>query len=468
MSKRPSPVRPERLPLALAFASLLLASGPDDGRAAELAAAAPEHETQADCQSLRPAPRPKMAFLNFFWHSPEEFECTMLEPRGGPIDSTRKGYYRRRFRRLARHGVDVLGFVFTGFGSRDPDVDGGTPHTVRDGRNLERAIAVAARGELPFFIYYDLVVRTAVRSKLCLVPPPADGKSCRQTWQRPVSEYDLRDPVLFDQLRGDMRRIKDDLILPHLDAYYFLEDERGRPILDSEGLPRPVIALYVARELVANGALKRLVRKVTRDYRADGLGQPAFVLDTIFWNDPLPRRIVKRFGTAATAVTSFFPVNALAAERRSIGSMRGWVPAMGELYADAAAKIATADGLSHLQVWPGIGTMFDNRRMRNAECQPYFFDHTPPMHFHLDDAEDWRAMLAMGFGSTYTAGRDCAPPRGRRPQSLVINYDNEWRESAVTDCVAGGPGGTVEFPFRFGCSLLEVAREEDRWQPLSP
>ncbi len=426
----------------------------------------PEDGTAAaeELRRMEPLPGAKIAFLNYFWHRPAEFGCTMLVPRGGAIDAAdtgRGGYFHRRFRRLRRAGVDVLAFAFTGFAGPDPDVDGEEPHTVRDGRNLAAAIPRALDVGLPYFIYYDLATRTAVRSKRCLTPEPAESYACRNPAHRPVSAYDLEDPVLFEQLLGDLLRIKDDLILPHRRGYYMLEDVEGRPVLDERGLPRPVLAIYVARDLTPNRGIKRLVRTVTRHYQRDGLGRPAFVLDSIFWHDPAGARVARRFGKSAAALTSFFPVNPLVAELRGIETMAGWVPAMRELYAAAAAEVERRPRLAGLQIWPGIGAMFDNRRSRGPGCEPFRHPFYATTRWHLRGREDWRAMLRMGYESARgPAARDGAA--SVRP--LVINYENEWRESAVTDCVKKAAGGRLEYPFNFGCALLRVVAEEDRFR----
>ena len=92
---------------------------------------------------------------------------------------------------------------------------------------------------------------------------------------------------------------------------------------------------------------------------------------------------------------------------------------------------------------------------------------TPESFWHLRDARDWRQMVQMGYKSAYTLESTCvqagAPADdGPTPQTLVINYDNEFRESAITDCVTRNRDGSVQFPYRFGCSLLKVVRQEDR------
>ncbi len=420
-----------------------------------------------DPRRMETLPGAKIAFLNYFWHRPAEFHCSMLVPRQGAIDSADtgpNGYYHRRFRRLRRAGVDVLAFVLTGFASPDPDVDGKEPHTVRDGRNLAAAIPRAESVGLPFFIYYDLATRTAVRSKLCLTPEPAEDFECRNPAHRPVAAYDLEDPVLRAQLLGDLLRIKDDLILPHRASYYMLEDAAGDPVLDEHGLPRPVLAIYVARALAPNRGIKRLMRAVTRHYRRDGLGRPALVLDSIFWHDPAGARVARRFGRSAVALTSFFPVNPLVGELRGIETMRDWVPAMEELYAAAAVEVERRPRLAGLQIWPGIGTMFDNRRVRSPGCEPFRHPYYATTRWHLGSREDWRAMVRMGYASA-RGPAEPGPAAGLQP--LVITYENEWRESAVADCVRRAAGGRLEFPFNFGCALLRVVAEEDRF-PARP
>ena len=159
------------------------------------------------CQAeMRPARRPKMVFLNYFWYRKFEFECTMMRPKTDAIDSRDTdvgGYYDKRFRRLKKKGVDVLGFVFTGFEKPDDDIAGQVPHTAKHGRNLKNAISRAEDAGLPFFIYYDLAIRTAVKSHLCNVPEPIEQHSCRKPEHTPITGYDLTDPVIFPQLRQD-------------------------------------------------------------------------------------------------------------------------------------------------------------------------------------------------------------------------------------------------------------------------
>ena len=431
-----------------------------------LSSAPPEDGCEPEMQ---PAARPKMVFLNYFWYRPFEFDCTMMQPKSGTINSRDtgvKGYYHKRFKRLKRNGVDVLGFVFTGFEKPDDDVAGEPPHTVKHGRNLKGAISRAEDVGLPFFIYYDLAIRTAAKSHLCKTPAPANQYSCRDPDHSPISSYDLTDPVVFPQLRKDFIRIKDDFILPHLDSYYMLEDEDGNLILDENGLPRPVIGIYIAREFKANAGIRHFVNRLKVRFKRDGLGTPAFVLDTIFWNDPVREPVLKRFDDSVVAVTSFFPVNQVTADDLGIFNMAQWVPALRALYRDAALGLQESDRLSHLQVWPGIATQFDNRRRPLSYCAPPSIVGTPESFWHIRDSEDWRDMLRMGYESTYRVASSCrgAPSDRPIPQTLVINYENEFRESAVTDCTSKTASGQIKFPYKFGCTLLKVVKSEDRYK----
>ncbi|MDX1502271.1 MAG: hypothetical protein R3325_07895 [Thermoanaerobaculia bacterium] len=430
--------------------------------------AVPEEPGGTCAPALVNPARPKLVFLNYFWYKPEEFQCNMLVPSDGPVDSNDSGfngYYHRRFKRLERHGVDVLGLVLTGFDRPDPDVDGNVVGTWRHGRNLQKAAFLAGDVGLPFFVYYDLAVRMSSMQKLCKTPAPASQYRCRNPQHTPVDIYDLRKASIYHQIRRDLLRIKDDLILPFVNGYYMLENEAGQRILD-DGLPRPVIGIYISRELVANNRINRLLDFVVRKYREDGLGRPAFVLDNIFWDDPVHRDVVERFGDTAVALTSFFPVNQPVATERGVTRMLEWVPHLRKLYSDAGEALLADPDLHALQVWPGVASMFDNRQTRTASCVGFQDPLTPQMRWHLHGKEDWRALLNMAYESTYRVQRGCAEGSdGELPvQSLVINYENEFRESAVTDCVRKTSDGRISYPFHFACELLRVAREEDRWR----
>ncbi|MDX1502270.1 MAG: hypothetical protein R3325_07890 [Thermoanaerobaculia bacterium] len=459
-----------------------LSAGSVGGAALLLLLAAPRPADAAACDDggLQPVARPKLAVLTYFWHKPKQFQCTRIVPRGGPVDSADTGwggYYHRRFRRLKEHGVDVLGFVFTGFAPPDPAVDGSRPSTEFDGENLAAAVPLARDVGLPFFLYYDLKVRTAAKSLRCRVADPA-GTPCRNPKHKPLRNFELKKRVLFRQLRDDFLRIKDDLILPNLDSYYMLEDEAGRPILDERGLPRPVIGIYIARNLEPDRRLEKLVQVVTRAYRRDGLGQPAFLLDAIWWYDQehdevhecvdpdeevVSDRLLDRFGGSVAAVTSFFPVGAAHAEKCGIETMRRWAPAMSGLYAEAAAELDERPG-STVSIWPGIAAMFDNRRRDRRQCELEREPTTVRAAWLIDGPGDWRRLLRMAYDAARAPAACVSPdePGPIRPQALVVNYDNEFRESAVTDCVRT-QGGEAVYPYRYGCELLEVVREEDRW-----
>lgn len=427
-----------------------------------------QSEGPEDCElAMRPARRPKMVFLNYFWYRTWEFDCTMMRPKSEVIDSRDtdvNGYYHKRFRRLKKNGVDVLGFVFTGFDRPDPDARGEDPHTWKHGRNLKNAIGRAEDAGLPFFIYYDLAIRTAAKSHLCKVPAPANRFRCRDSRHDPIDSYNLTDSAVFPQLRKDFLRIKDDYILPHLDSYYMLEDEEGNLILDENGLPRPVIGIYIARDFVPNGGIRHFVDRVKFRFKRDGLGTPAFVLDTIFWHDPVREPVLQRFGDSVVAITSFFPVNQITADERGILKMADWIPHMRDLYREAAQGLQENAKLSHLQVWPGIATQFDNRRRPLDYCEPPPIVQTPESFWHIRGRQDWRDMLKMGYDSAYTLQTGCGqvPTEKQAPQTLVINYENEFRESAVTDCASRTASGQIKFPYKFGCALLKVVRSEDR------
>ena len=423
-------------------------------------------------------PSPKLFVTDFTWYHPNERDdghlnerslaCTRAAPRRafGEIAATdylsSAGYYGEKYQRFRRRGVDGIAFMMT---DRVPDSF--------DGSNLVQAARLAREAGLQFFAYYDLFVRTAKESRMILCLP---GSQCRlPPGATRVPSYNLAArPRLYEQLRDDLVSLAEHVVQPHMDAaeggYLMLEDAAGRRVLDEQGLPRPVIAIYIAREFSDKPAslarLGKLMDEVTDVYRGLGLGRPAMVLDVLFWAtrstddveltyDP---EIVEAFGQSAVALTwySFFDPYRGALRNVTNDGKRPPIAVWGKLlhqrYRQAREELS-ANG-RELMLWPGVQTQIDTRVAERDGCQ----QRNVEVVYHLRDREDWRTMLVRGY-------RNAARPRtsGTPLQTVVVVANaGEWFEIGALDYTHRDSSGKCSFPYHWCEALLDVVDEEDR------
>jgi len=424
-------------------------------------------------------PHPKLFVTDFTWYYPNQREdgsvhpqslaCTRAAPRRafGEITATdylsSAGYYGEKYRRFKSRGVDGIAFMMTG---RIPDSF--------EGSNLVQATYLAKEAGLQFFAYYDLFVRTARESGLVLCLPGSQCQTPAGT-ERVPSYHLAAYPRLYDQLRDDFVSLAEHVILPHMDeaggGYLMLEDADGRRVLDEQGLPRPVLAIYIARELAVGPAslrrLGELMEEVTGVYRGLGLGRPAMVLDVLFWAtrsadtieltyDP---RIVEAFGESVVAITwySFFDTYRGALNHVTNDGKRPPVEVWGKMlhqrYFEAREEMVTNG--HELMLWPGVQTQIDTRAPTKKGCR----QRSVEVVYHLRDREDWRAMLERGY-------RNAARPvtSGTPLQTVVVVANaGEWFEIGALDYTHMDRSGKCSFPYHWCTALLDVIDEEDRY-----
>ena len=456
-----------KTPTLLALAALFLATPPFADSASAQAA-------------FELDPAPKIFLTDFTWYdgnttsrgrpNPRSLACTRSQPRraAGEITSadylSSAGYYAEKYRRFQSRGVDGIAFLVT-------DRLSGS----FDGENAVAAAGWAAEAGLDFFAYYDLFVASGRVSNMVLCFP---GSPCRkQPGPRAVFDYNLNTrPQLYTQVRDAFVEIGERLAAPHLNpapgqgGYAFLETATGERVLDEQGLPRPLLALFIARELSDQpgnlAKIGELLDEVTDAYRTLGLGKPALVLDVIFWATPtyeadLERaydpEIVAAFGDHAVAITWYGFFDTYRAGRFNIANdgprppMEVWAKKLHQRYQESLAELE-GDGFE-LMLWPGIQTQIDTRVAPGCSQQG-----KPEVVYHLRSAEDWRTMLDRGYRNAFR------PASGTPLQTTVIVANaGEWFETGGLDYTATDARGRCSFPYHWCTSLLDVLEEEDRY-----
>jgi hypothetical protein len=435
-------------------------------------------------EALEIDPRPKIFVTDFTWYRPNEkadgsldegsLACARAQPRRalGNITATdylsSEGYYGEKYKRYKRRGVDGIAFLMT---DRVPDSFAGS--------NLVAVSGLAKEAGLQFFAYYDLFVRSAKESKLILCLP---GSQCRlPTGTQRIPSFNINaSPQLYEQLRNDFRSLAEHVIVPHMDpveggeadggGYLMLEDADGQRVVDEEGLPRPVIALYIARELSDKPAsqtrLGELMAEVTEIFRGFGLGRPAMVLDVLFWATRTEENldltydaeIVEAFGESAVAITwySFFDPYRGGLKNITNDGPRPpisvWGKFLHQRYTQAREEMA-ANG-HELMLWPGAQTQMDTRVADVKGCQ----QRSVEIAYHLRDREDWRTMLDRAYRNT------ARPTSGTPLQTMVIVTNaGEWREVGALDYTHRDSSGECSYPYNWCTDLLDVIAEEDRY-----
>jgi hypothetical protein len=431
-----------------------------------------------DAVTLERDPRPKLFVTDFAWYRPNQrpdggveaasLACARAQPRRafGDVTATdylsSDGYYGEKYKRFKSHGIDGIAFLVT---DRIPDSF--------DGGNVVQLAQLAAAADLDFFAYYDLFVNTAKTSGLylclggggCRVPPRGER----------VPFYNLASrPRLYDQLREDFESIARHLVVPHMDAegagYLMLEDVDGARVLDEAGLPRPVIAITIAREFSDKKAslrrLGELMDELTEVYRGLGLGKPALVLDVIFWvtpraqafEHPYDADLLEAFGDHAVAVTWYGFIDPFRGDLRGITNdgprppMAVWARHLNQHYRLTRDALA-ADGFP-LMIWPGGQTQIDTRVADVEGCR----DRGLGIFYHLRSAEDWRTMLTRVLANAWRPPRADGPPL--QTVALVTNA-GEWYEIGAIDFTGPDRDGQCSFPYNWCEALLRVIREED-------
>ncbi len=423
-------------------------------------------------------PRPEIYLTDFTWYhpnlradgrlDPRGLACTQAQPRRafGEITATdylsSSGYYGEKYERFKRHGIDGIAYLVT---HRIPDSF--------DGGNLVQVAPLAVAAGLDFFAYYDLFVTSVRESGLRLCFPGSPCPLAPGVRRVPTYNINAR-PVLYEQLRDDFTRIAEHLILPHMNGadapgYRMLKDAEGRLVLDEEGLPRPVIALFIAREMSDVAGNRRrigeLMEELTQIYRGLGIGKPALVLDVIFWatpdsdseTDPYDPEIVEAFGDAAVAVTwyGFFDnYRAMAQFRISNDGerppMEVWAKALHQRYFETREFLA--EHQHPLMLWPGIQTQIDNRRRPGCAVP-----NAGEVVFHLRHLDEWRFMLDRARRNTFR-------PRlgGETPLQTVAIVANagEWYETGGLDYTHLDPRtGECSLPYHWCTGLLDAVTE---------
>ena len=424
-------------------------------------------------------PAPKTFVTDFTWYRPNvggnggylpsSIACTLSQPRRafGEITAadygSSGGYYADKYRRFRRYGIDGVALVIT------DKVPGSFA-----GDNAVTAGGLAVEAGLDFFAYYDLAVTSALESKLilCLAGNPCplrDGQE-RIRWFNLV-----RYPELYQQIRDDLQGIGELMVQPHLDAeaaggYYMLEDADGNRVLDEEGLPRPVIAIFIAREFADRPAnallLRELLTEVTDHYRSLGIGKPALVLDVLFWatprapdlDDTFDPDILEAFSDWAVAVTwySFFDVYQAEVNYGIFNDgprppMVQWARQLRKKYLQARVELME-QGFP-LMMWPGAATQIDSRQRDRPGCGR----NLHPVVYHLRSEDDWRFMLRKMREQAWRPAPAAGPPL---QSVLLVNNGGEWLETGAIDVSTWDSSGRCAFPYNWCRSLLEVIREE--------
>jgi hypothetical protein len=379
---------------AVLLAAFALVAGAEGAKAAGIPAAiGPRVVTASD---------PLVAHTLYTWYTKASF-ANVPEPPIRPFSSDDPEHYRRLFSLLRANGVDVIAGVLTGLpGERD--AEGRRLPTDYQAENLVRVVPLVGAAGMKLMVYYDIAIRS--------------------WWKNHLSraQLDLRNPALRRQLVGDFAWIADNLVAQNQDGYLFLQRADGNLVLDEQGLPRPVIAVYLVRALKDAPGDPNVAAVFARDipavFHARGLGRPALVLDVAFWGaHPFDASLVAAFGPTAAALTSFCPVT----KRGDVHDLGDWVPLFASLYKAAAAEIAgqaKAGALSaDLQFWPGVMPNFETTTDHSSQAT---------------DLTQWEAMLRMGLRTT---ARLETTPDDNPIRSMLLVYTDEYYEgtSLLTD-----------------------------------
>ncbi len=423
-------------------------------------------------------PRPKLFVTDFTWYQPNErrngkahpssLACSRAQPRRafGEITATdylsSDGYYAEKYRRFKSHGIDGIAFLMT---DRVPDSF--------DGANLIQQADLAVTAGLDFFVYYDLFVNTAKTSNLLLCLPAAPCPV--PAGKKRVPEYNINTrPQLYAQLREDFESIAQHLVLPHMDAagpgYQMLEDATGERVLDEFGLPRPVIAITIAREFSDRPAnLRRigeLMEETTEVFRTLGLGRPALVLDVIFWvtpraevfESPYDLDLLEAFADYAVAISLYGFFDPFRGGLKNITNdgrrppLEVWAKYLHQHYAKTRDMLA--DDGQELAIWPAGQTQFDLRPVEVEGC----LDQGIDFFYHLRSKEDWRAMLTRVLKNGWRPSSADGP--ALQTLALITNA-GEWFETGGIDLTHRDRYGECSYPYNWCGELLQVIREED-------
>lgn len=375
---------------------------------------------------------------SFFWH--HNPQCVKIPHFEGSYNSNNMSWYAKHYRRLRDlAGVDTIYGIWYGFPNEG----------IQDMRTLQKAIPIVKKNEMDFAIYYDLSIRMHLSGLLC---NPGAG-SCDGLASPGAYNFDDQ-PEVANKFQHDFARIANEIILPSIakghpfeNAYHFLKDEEGNFLLDEQGGLRPVIAVYIARDIKDNSnylTVHRVFDAIGEYFQSleingKRLGRPAWILDMAFWNredleNPVAhaKRVSKELANAipdAIAVTSFTPIIA------GMGpvDMAGWVPLLDKFYENTADEISHWPLEQQLSVYPGFSAQFvKDYRI----CDPL----QPTFSFPLDSVKTFKNLVRMA------KRRAVVPNRLGAPQAEFIWYEGELYE------------GTSGTPVGYNLSLLKAMK----------
>lgn len=388
------PHRGRWLSAAIAAALAALAGSP-----APAAPSAPKADAPL---SVVTAQNPLVTHTLYTWYTKASLAHASVSPLE-TFSSDDPEHYRRLFSLLRANGVDVLAGVLTGLPG-EKDARGRALPTSYQAENYQRVVPLIGSAGMKTMVYYDLAIRS--------------------WWKNHLSraQLDMRNPALRQQILADLGWVADNLVLPNQDGYLFLQHVDGTPVLDEQGLPRPVIALYLVRALHDDAGFPNVRatfdRELAAAFHARGLGRPALILDVVFWGGrTFDAGLVSAFGPSAAALTSFCPVT----KRPDVHNLGDWVPLFRSLYQRAAQEMAHAASQGtlspSLQFWPGIMPGFETAT-----------DHSG----RATDLSQWEAMIRMGLAATT---RLEARPDPNPVRSMLLVYTDEYYEgtSLLTD-----------------------------------
>jgi hypothetical protein len=240
------------------------------------------------------------------------------------------------------------------------------------------------------------------------------------------------------------------------DKYFNKDGEPRGEYLRIDG--KPVVYLYVSRELFASGGDPLRIQSLFNEIRAE-VGGLYLVADHL-WFSGTDFETLRQIG--AQAVSAFHAADRVLPDGTSMPTLTSRF--INQYYSPAHTGLLT---LNEVNIHPGVFPQYDDRSTVAQNCP---LDWRDTQNYPLSGVAEWQDMLKR-VGSDYRYNvkkvhvrRDCSEnvlvDRTGDPSIVWVYSFNEWAEGSGIEPVQD-VAGAGRYPWNSGSDLINALRDHD-------